>query len=201
MIVGITGGIGTGKSTASRILGELGVTVIDVDRVFHQMLVPGDPVFEAIVKEFGPRYLNPDGTLNRRRLGTMVFSHPEKLRLLGTITHPAVKERVTALVKETRSKGEDGVIDHPLLFETKMENLADEVWVVAAPEEVQTARIMKRNNLSREEALKRIKAQMPLEEKIARADVVIDNSGEVKELKEKVINLWKERIECSRESP
>lgn len=193
MKIGVTGGIGTGKSTACKILEEMGLRLIDVDRVYHELLLPGSAIHQNILSCFGSEYFTPEGILDRKRLGSTVFKDPEKLRLLGAITHPWIKARLAELLQEIKPDEESVVIDHPLLFEMKMEDLADEIWVVAIPEEIQIERLMRRNNLSRSEAIERIKAQMPLEEKISRADVVIDNSGSREDLKKKITELWGER--------
>jgi len=189
----MTGGIGTGKTTASLILAEMGLRRIDVDRIAHVFLTSGSPVFEEIIAAFGEEFRR-GGRIDRKRLGKLVFSRPEKRRKLEEIVHPLLKKEIAGMVQTARCEGKDVVLDHALLFEMKMEDLADEVWVVFLPRRLQAARVAKRDKLTIEEAESRIKAQWPLEEKAARAKVVIDNSGSVAELAEQLKRLWKERI-------
>lgn len=193
LVIGVTGGIGTGKTTVVSILSQLGMERLDVDRVAHKFLLPGSPVFEKIVATFGEEYRQEEG-IDRKRLGRLVFSSPAHRRKLEALVHPLLKKEVAALVRAARRAGRDLVLDHPLLFEMEMEGLVDEVWVVTVPRELQVARIMNRDKLTREEAEGRIAAQLPPEEKAARAAVVIENTGSLAELTATVKKLWEERI-------
>jgi len=193
MIIGLTGGIGTGKSTAADILRDCGLQIIDADEVYHGLLFPGSLITEKIRRIFGAEYFDPDGKLNRRLLGARVFTDPHKLQLLESITHPRLKEEINALLSQARRTGRDTVLDHPLLFEMKMESLVDEVWVVTCPRSLQVSRICRRNGLSPEEAEERINAQLPMEIKEARADVVINNTGTIDDLRILLEKTWRER--------
>ncbi|NLW55590.1 MAG: dephospho-CoA kinase [Firmicutes bacterium] len=193
LVIGLTGGVGTGKSTVASILKELGLKIIDADRIAHQLLRPGTEVYRQVLTEFGPDILKPDGEIDRRRLGKIVFNDPEKRRLLEGITHPAIKAQIRAEVESYRAKGQDVVLEIPLLFEAKMEGEVDEVWVVAVSSPRQLQRIMERDALTPAEAQSRIKAQMPLSEKCARADVVINNEGTIADLRRQVKTLLKSR--------
>jgi dephospho-CoA kinase len=182
-IIGLTGGIASGKSTVSRALRELGAIIIDADEVAHAIIEPGKPAWEDIVEHFGSEVLNPDQTIDREKLGAIVFNDPEKLQVLNQITHPRVGEQFKQMIKDIKSQQADAVlfIEVPLLYETHMDRICDEVWVVWVDEETQIQRLMKRDGLSREDALKRIDAQMSLDEKARRADFVIDNRFSVEE--------------------
>jgi dephospho-CoA kinase len=182
-IIGLTGGIASGKSTVSRALRELGAIIIDADEVAHAIIEPGKPAWKDIVEHFGLGVLNPDQTIDREKLGAIVFNDPEKLQVLNQITHPRVGEQFKQMIKDIKSQQADAVlfIEVPLLYETHMDRICDEVWVVWVDEETQIQRLMKRDGLSREDALKRIDAQMSLDEKAKRADVVIDNSFSIEE--------------------
>jgi dephospho-CoA kinase len=182
-IIGLTGGIASGKSTVSRALQDLGAIVIDADEVAHTIIEPGKPAWEDIVEHFGSEVLNPDQTIDREKLGAIVFNDPERLQELNQITHPRVGEQFKQMIKNIKSQQADAVlfIEVPLLYETHMDRICDEVWVVWVDEETQIQRLMKRDGLSREDALKRIDAQMSLDEKARRADFVIDNRFSVEE--------------------
>ena len=182
-IIGLTGGIASGKSTVSRALQDLGAIIIDADEVAHAIIEPGKPAWEDIVEHFGTEVLNPDQTIDREKLGAIVFNDPARLQVLNQITHPRVGEQFKQMIKNIKSQQSDAVlfIEVPLLYETHMDRICDEVWVVWVDEETQIQRLMKRDGLSREDALKRIDAQMSLDEKAKRADVVIDNSFSIEE--------------------
>lgn len=182
-IIGLTGGIASGKSTVSRALRELGAIVIDADEVAHTIMEPGKPAWEDIIEHFGSGVLNADQTIDREKLGAIVFNNPERLQVLNQITHPRVGEQFKQMIKDIKSQQADAVlfIEVPLLYETHMDRICDEVWVVWVDEETQIQRLMKRDGLSREDALKRIDAQMSLDEKARRADFVIDNRFSIEE--------------------
>lgn len=182
-IIGLTGGIASGKSTVSRALRELGAIIIDADEVAHAIIEPGKPAWKDIVEHFGLGVLNPDQTIDREKLGAIVFNDPEKLQVLNQITHPRVGEQFKQIITTLRAEKSDAVLfmEVPLLYETHMERICDEVWVVWVDEETQIQRLMKRDGLSREDALKRIDAQMSLDEKARRADFVIDNRYSIEE--------------------
>jgi len=192
-LIGLTGSIASGKSTVTRALRELGVPVIDADAIVREVQEPGTPVLAAIAQEFGPGVIRPDGSLDRKALGAIVFRDPARRRALEAIVHPEVRRRMLAEVERYRAEGRPAVVlDLPILFETGWEDLVDEVWVVYVDRETQKTRLMARDGLSAEEAELRIAAQMDLEEKVARADRVIDNRGTEAETRAQVAELVKE---------
>jgi dephospho-CoA kinase len=192
-VIGLTGNIATGKSTVVRMLQELGAEAIDGDSLVHQLMGPESPLAEQIRTEFGAQTVNPDGSINRPELGKVVFSDPEKLQALEAITWPPVLE---AKREAIHSPGPDVLIlDAIKLWESGMADDCDEVWVVSADREQQIARIIARNKVDRVEAERRIDAQPPQSEKIAKADVVIDNSGTLDETRTQVEREWRRLTE------
>ncbi len=189
----MTGGIASGKSTVSRALRELGAIVIDADEVAHSIVEPGKPAWEDIVALFGMEILHEDQTINRDKLGSIVFDDPERLLELNQITHPRVMEQFKHMLQTIKFEKPDAVvfIEVPLLYETHMERICDEVWVIWVDEETQIERLMKRDNLGREDAIKRIDAQMNLDEKARRADIVIDNRQTMEETIETATKYYK----------
>lgn len=192
MIIGLTGGIATGKSTVGSMLAGLGARLVDADAVAREIVLPGEPALEAIVSSFGQAVLQPDGTLNRSALGGIVFQDPDALAKLEAITHPAIRKRMWDRIHTYAEENPDGLIigDVPLLYETKQESLYEGVLVVYVPEEQQIARLMKRNAMPEEEARRRVSLQLDIEEKRRRADWVIDNSGTLEETQEQVLRFW-----------
>lgn len=182
-IIGLTGGIASGKSSVSRALRELGAMVIDADETAHQLMEPQCPAWKDIVATFGPDILNEDQTINREKLGAIVFNHPEALAQLNQLTHPRVMESFKEILREIRNTNPYAVVflEVPLLYETHMERICDEVWVVWVDRETQIQRLMNRNGFTREEAIIRIEAQMPLDEKARRADLLLDNRASLEE--------------------
>ncbi|MGI6406714.1 MAG: dephospho-CoA kinase [Syntrophaceticus sp.] len=193
-IIGLTGGIASGKSFVSEMLKELGAQIIDADLISRQVVEPGKPAWKKIVKEFGKGIINEDQTIKRKKLGSIVFADPDKLDKLNKITHPYITMEIEKLLKEYRESGKEGimVLDAPILLELGMERLVDQVWVVAVDSETQLERLMKRDKLSAEEAKRRIRVQMPLKEKIKRADQVIDNRFTPNETKKQLEMIWQE---------
>ncbi len=195
-VVGLTGGIATGKSTVSNYLRRLGARVIDADEVAHQVTLPGSEGFLKVVEAFGTGVVTPDGFLNRKKLGQIVFNNEEALSVLNAIVHPLVISRIHSMV-ESLARYSGGsrqrpcvILDVPLLFETGLDRICHEVWVVAAGLDTQIKRLMDRDGYTREEALSRIRVQMPLEEKIGRAGKVIDNSSSRRSTRKQVRNLF-----------
>lgn len=189
-VLGLTGGIATGKSTADQFFRKQQIPVIDADKIAHEQMNIGQPSWAAIKDEFGPAYFNPDQTLNRQKLGQLVFEQPVEMKRLNRITHPLIRQAIfqrLRTLKERRTK--IIVIDMPLLFESHSQTLCDQVLVITLPEEVEIKRLMRRNHFSRAEARERIKSQMPLQEKEAKADYVIANTGTIKELEAKLAHL------------
>ena len=187
-VIGVTGNIACGKSLVLDTLAKLGAETIDADRVAHEVMAPGTPTAERVIAAFGEEIRGPDGGINRRALGAIVFSDPDKLALLDSLAHPptvaAIRERVAA------STAAVVAIDAIKLFEAGVAEDCDEVWVVTCTPEQQVERLMRRNGFDREEALRRIQAQPPQEEKVRRADRVIDNSGTVEDTVAQVKAAW-----------
>lgn len=190
-IIGLTGGIATGKSTVMRMLRRLGAATIDADRIAHQVIEPQGPAYQAVVEAFGPEILRPDGTIDRRKLGAIVFRDREALKRLEALTHPAIGEEIRRRLAETDAPVV--VIEAIKLVEAGMHTQGDALWIVTAPREEQIRRLMRHRHLTRAEAEQRINAQPPIEPKLALADVVIHNDGSLDELWEQVKAAW-ERI-------
>lgn len=198
--IGLTGGIASGKSTVSAILKRLGAKIIDVDLIAREVVDKGCPCLQEIEKYFGRDILLEDGSLNRKKLRDIVFSDKEKLNLLNSITHSAIISRVEADIHALEKKGELArvVIDAAILIEMGMHKLVDMIWLVKVDREVQIARLIERDGISRLETEDIIDAQMSLEEKAKYAHVIIDNNGTVEELEVHVEQLWKESADLIR---
>lgn len=190
--IGLTGGLGTGKSTVASLLQEMGYPVVDADEMARLAVSPGSDGLAEILKAFGHRVVLPSGELDRRGLGRLVFNDREKLAQLESIIHPRVKDQVLKRRQMLEQEGHQmAFYDVPLLFEKGMEKLFDRIIVVTAGVDLQIERTMKRDQLTREEVLKRLEAQIPVAEKARRADFVIVNTGHAQELKtnvQKVVN-------------
>lgn len=182
MRVGLTGGIASGKSAVAEFLRTENVPVVDADEVSRAVMRPGSSLFHDIVQAFGHEVLNQDGDLDRAALGERVFSNPQALERLNALTHPVIWAEMQRQVTELEKVHPLVVVMVPLLLENRRQDWVDEVWLVSLPRHVQKARLMERNHLTDEQAEARISAQMPLEEKLALADRVIDNSGSLEKL-------------------
>ncbi|MEJ7838749.1 MAG: dephospho-CoA kinase [Thermomicrobiales bacterium] len=193
-VLGITGNIATGKSSAVRILIELGATHFDADLVYRDLIAPGQPLLQNLADHFGREILASDGSLDRSRLGAIVFSDPARLRELDQLTHPAVIAEIDALVAKADPQ-QIVVIDAVKLIESEHADHCDEVWLVTTDVESQVARLMKRNTLSEVEARRRVASQAPMEPKLKRADRVIDNSGTLEHTRLQVESAWAGFIE------
>jgi dephospho-CoA kinase len=183
LLVGLTGGIASGKSAVSRQLAELGCLVIDADVLAREVVAPGEPTLQAIADAFGREVLRPDGSLDRGRIGALIFADPEKRRRLEAITHPAIQARRAAALQALAARGFDGIVvqDAALLIEVGGHAHVDRLIVVYAEPAVQLERLMRRDGLDRAEAERRIASQMPLGEKVKLAHYVIDNSDSPEE--------------------
>jgi dephospho-CoA kinase len=175
--LGLTGGIGSGKSMVASMFIQLGADVIDADRLARDVVEPGQPALEEIAAAFGEDILLPDGRLDRGRLGRIIFADPVARARLNAITHPRIRERMDAEITARRSRPGVLIVDIPLLYENDRTRAVETVIVVWVDPKTQLRRLQERDGLSVAEARQRIAAQMPLDEKRARADVVIDNSG------------------------
>ncbi len=197
-VIGLTGGIASGKSTVARILQRLGAVIIDADLLSREAVLPGTPAHQAIVASFGPDILLPDATIDRKALGRVVFADPDARRRLEAITHPAIASLAEERLAEARrSDAPVAFYVAPLLIEAGVTGRVDDIWVVYADRETQIARLTKRDGIGREEAEQRLAAQMPMEEKATYGSAVIDNRGTPEETERQVTALWKERIEKS----
>ena len=176
-IIGITGGIASGKSTVTEFLRQQGYQVIDADQVVHELQEPGGRLYQALLSTFGSAILQEDGRLDRPKLGAMIFGNPELLAQSSQLQNEIIREELASrrdLLAETEAVF---FMDLPLLFELEYDNWFDQIWLVDVTEEAQLSRLMNRNALNKEEAEKRISAQLSLQEKQKRADVLIDNNG------------------------
>ncbi|TSK06732.1 MAG: dephospho-CoA kinase [Geobacter sp.] len=194
-IIGLTGGIASGKTTVARLFEKLGAPVIDADQLAREVVEPGTEGLARIVDAFGAKVLNPDGTLNRAELGAVVFADPAARRILEGITHPAIRKLAEEKLQRLREAGTaTAFYVAPLLIEAGITSRVHEVWVVYLDRETQLERLVKRDGLSREAALSRIASQMPMEEKKKLGRIVIDNRGSREELEAQVLRLWEEEI-------
>lgn len=191
-VIGLTGGIASGKSLVSHHLHELGALIIDADRIARDIVEPGEPAWFRIVEEFGDDILNHDGSLNRKALGMLVFSDPRKLDRLNRITHPYIISKIKDLLKEYRESFSSAVVVlvAPLLFEAGLETLVDEIWVVYVNPQTQLRRLMERDGLTEAEAMQRIRVQLPIEEKLRRADRIIDNNSSPESTRAQIERFW-----------
>jgi dephospho-CoA kinase len=191
IVVGLTGGIATGKSTVAEMFKRCGATIIDADRLARNVVQPGKPAWREIVKCFGKSILTPDRTINRHALGAIVFHNRSKLRQLERIIHPRVAREQARLVRRIakRTPRAVAIYEVPLLFETGVDKHVDTIIVVTADRETQIARLKKRNGLTRAEALRRIKSQIPLAKKARLADVVLNGTESRSRLKHEVRDL------------
>jgi len=182
LVIGLTGGIASGKSTVAQMFQQCGITVVDADVIAKEAVEQGMPAYQKIVETFGQGVLLETGDIDRRKLGEIVFANEEKRLQLNAIVHPEVRKMMIKQRDEAIRAGERFVVlDIPLLYESGLEHLTDKVIVVWVPKELQLERLMKRNRFNEDEALNRIHAQHSLDEKKKRADAVIDNSGSLKD--------------------
>lgn len=192
-VIGLTGGIATGKSTVSAMLKRAGALVIDADRIARAVVKKGLPAYREIVDHFGLGVLLPDGEINRDALGDIIFNDPQKKQLLNRIVHPRVKKEVNRqlkLIETTHSKAV-AILDIPLLIEAGMHNDLSEIIVVYAPQHMQIKRLMQRDRISEADALARVRSQMPIEEKKQQATIVIDNSGTIENTRRQTLDIFK----------
>jgi dephospho-CoA kinase len=193
LTIGLTGGIASGKSTVTKMIRELGIPVIDADQVARDVVKVGEEAYTQIVATFGQDILQANGEIDRAKLGAIVFHNEQERKKLNAIVHPAVRRRMMAEKEEyVQSGAKTIVLDIPLLFESELTHLIDKVIVVYVDDEVQLERLMKRNGFSKEEALARIRSQMPLREKVKKADAVINNNGTVEETKQQLLQILRE---------
>jgi dephospho-CoA kinase len=194
-VVGLTGGIASGKSTVARILAELGARIVDADQVAREIVEPGQPAYDEIVAAFGVKILHPDGSINRKLLGAQVFADAEQRKRLNAITHPRI---AAATQQKLMALGASGarlaVYEAALLVENGIHRGLGGLIVVYCDEKEQIARVMRRDNLSQEEAVRRIHAQAPLSDKLAVATWAIDTNGPVEDTRRQVEKVWSQII-------
>jgi dephospho-CoA kinase len=190
MIIGVTGGIASGKSTVARAFEALGIPWVDADDVAREVVEPGEPALAEIAERFGPRVLNADGSLNRRALREIVFAAPEQRRWLESVTHPRIRERLmTHLERLQAGEAPYGLLVSPLLFESGQSELVERSLVIDVPEALQIARTAARDDVDEAQARAIVAAQMPRAERLARADDVLDNGGSEAEMRRRVAEL------------
>jgi dephospho-CoA kinase len=194
--IGLTGGIGCGKSTVTKILAELGAVVMDADKIAHSTYAPGGPAYTGVVAAFGKEVLAPDGTVDRTKLGPIVFKEPSKLTKLQEAVWPATKQRIGELIAETRRKGENKpiVVEAAILIEAKWQSVFDEVWLITAAKESVIERVERERGLKPEQTEARIRAQLPDEERRKHASVVIENNGTIAQLRDQLARVWADAL-------
>ncbi|WEG16194.1 dephospho-CoA kinase [Alkalihalophilus pseudofirmus] len=190
MLIGLTGGIASGKSTVSNWLSEHGYPIIDADKIARDVVEPGMGAYEAIVGQFGREILFEDGTINRKKLGSIIFKDEKKRSELNQIVHPAVRREMLAQKDRYEAEGHETIIfDIPLLFESNLFHLVDRVMLVYVDKQTQLNRLLDRDQAGSEDAKARIASQLPLEDKKSRADYIIDNSRSLEETFQQLKNV------------
>ena len=184
--IGLTGGIGCGKSTVAKILESMGLARLDTDIVAREVVQVGSPGLTAIIEEFGEIVIQPDGSLDRSALGKIVFADLDKLARLENVLHPRIWQKVSEFHQSCELQGQNSIVEVPLLFENSRQDKFTETWVVSTDRESQFERLRIRNSWSDEEISNRIRNQMPLADKVKLADVVIENSGDISGLRSNV---------------
>jgi len=198
-VIGLTGNIATGKTTVARMLAELGATVIDADKLAHEAMRPGTEVYHAIVTRFGSGILSDNGEIDRKALGAIVFADPEALADLEALVHPAVEKAILAELE--RAETPVAVVEAIKLLESRLDRYCDAIWVTTSPQEKQIERLLQTRGLTREQATLRIDAQPSPENKLARADVTIDNSGSLERTRAQVQHAWRDVLGASDHRP
>ncbi len=193
MIIGLTGGIGSGKSVVGAMLVELGAHVIDTDKIGHAVYRPGSEGFRRIVETFGDGVLAPDGTIDRKRLGALVFADAERRRALNAIVHPLIFQEILRQIEQRRAEGFTGpiVLEAPILIEAKGTGFVDRIWVVTAPPDAVRRRLLDSRDLTPEEIAARTAAQLDDAERRQHADLVIENDGDLVTLRARVEAAWR----------
>ena len=195
IVIGLTGGIGSGKTTVSQILSDMGAMVLDADKIGHELYSPHTETWHLVVDTFGEDILQPSGEIDRRKLGKVVFSDPRALARLNRIMHPRMYDIVKEMIKDERRKGTKVmVVEAAILLEAHWTPLVDQVWVVQAPEDVVIQRLRDKNGFSEEQARSRIRAQLSPQERAKQADVIINNDGDLSAVRSNVEALWEKHI-------
>jgi dephospho-CoA kinase len=190
-VIGLTGGIASGKSTVTSFFRERGIPVIDADILGHRTYDPGTETYQKVVETFGPEVVAPDGTIDRKVLGSKVFGKPDELKKLTDIVWPGIRRLASEQLAEFEAAGNDiAVLEAAVLLEAGWEDLVDEVWVVVVDPEIAVQRLGARNGLDPDAARARIASQLTNEERIARGDVIIENNGTLEELNARIQQAW-----------
>jgi dephospho-CoA kinase len=194
LIIGLTGGIASGKSTVANMIRDYRIPIIDADVISREVVEKGEQAYDEIVEAFGSEILLKDGSIDRIKLGSIIFNHEDKRKLLNSIVHPAVRRSMSVQKEQHIQSGASAVVlDIPLLFESKLTYMVDKTLLVFVDSEIQLKRLMERNHFSKDVALARIQSQMPLIEKRELADQVIDNNGTLAETKlqlQQILKVW-----------
>jgi dephospho-CoA kinase len=193
LLLGVTGGIASGKSTVANMLGALGAPIVDTDIIARAVVEPGKPAWKEIVAYFGEQVLQKDGFLDRKKLSDIVFRDPERRKALEGFTHPRIRKAVAGKIREIAGNDPDAIIQVviPLLIESGQRHRYHKTLLVYIPREMQIERLVKRDGINREEAIMRLEAQMPIDEKVAHADFVIHNEHSLEETRKQVEDLWR----------
>jgi dephospho-CoA kinase len=196
LTIGLTGGIGSGKSTVAQILGEFGAPILDADKVAHTTYAPGGPAYDAVIAAFGAQVLAPDRTIDRKKLGAVVFGNSEQLNKLTSIVWPATFDSIRRNVAELRASGAKLpiVVEAAILIEANWQPLFDEIWLVRAPREQMVTRIEIQRGLKPSETETRIRAQLSDEERAKHATLVIENNGSIEELRDLLKTVWRDAL-------
>ena len=190
-VIGLTGGMGSGKSTVSQFLAKLGAVILSADKVGHEAFKPDTKIWCKVVATFGRQILTPDGNIDRKKLGDIVFGNPESLSRLNQIMHPRMYDMVKAQLEEYRRQGTRVVVlEAPLLLEAGWTSLVDEIWVTTAPEATVLKRLEERSGMSQAESLARLRSQLSPTERVRHANVVINTDCDLDELRSRVKGLW-----------
>jgi len=192
LVIGLAGGIGSGKSTVSRALARLGARMVDADIIGHQVYEPGGPAYDDVISTFGQGVVGDGGKIDRAKLGGIVFDDPEALKKLNAIMYPKIRQAIVPILEEWERDGaEVGVVEAAVLFEANWTDMVDEIWVTISDEDTVVDRLSKAKGLSPEQSRARLRSQIPPEEKARRAHVVIRNNGSLEELEKQVEDLWR----------
>ncbi|MGD8398824.1 MAG: dephospho-CoA kinase [Anaerolineae bacterium] len=189
-LIGLTGNIATGKSALAQMLHALGARTIDADKVAHQVMAPGGPAYAGVLRAFGSQVVADDATIDRGKLADIVFRDPDALHRLEAIVHPPTVAEVERRIAEATAPVV--VVEAIKLVEAGMHRIYDELWVVTAPRQLQIERLMRQRGMSKAEARRRVDAQPPQEEKVALADRVFVNDGDLEDLRQEVVSAWRE---------
>ncbi len=193
-VIGLTGGVGSGKTTASKFLQELGAHILDADKVGHESYLPDMPAWKDLIAAFGEDLLRPNQEIDRKKLGAIVFSNPENLAKLNSIVHPRMREMMEQQLEELKGQGVKLVVlEAAILIEANWQSLVDEVWTTEAPEATVVERLKARNNWTEQQVRDRIRSQMSPQERAAHAQVVIDTDCSLDEMRDRVKNLLETR--------